>query len=220
MRNRSKRQPVDLSLLRVDWTPLPLYVYPCRPTCRLSPSSQPSQSPGHDRNRQLRQTEEYKGRVRHEEQDERQARVGGTRIEWEFLDTILEKRQRQQHGRATRSGNEKITEKDIRNEREDEEEGGEFSWEGSGGSDGPNMGPARRLAGEEIVQDSAAVAGNAGTEVPGGDADHIPTLAEVVDALKDVPWKAPTAFRPLVSLCGQMHSPFDSIIPFERLQVC
>lgn len=72
----------------------------------------------------------------------------------------------------------------------------------------------------EITQGSYNAAEDAGGELFGGGVVHIPTFAEVVDALTDDPWKAPAAFRPLASLCGQQNSPFDSVIPFERLEVC
>ncbi|CAB1117046.1 unnamed protein product [Ectocarpus sp. CCAP 1310/34] len=52
----------------------------------------------------------------------------------------------------------------------------------------------------------------------GSDAVRIPTLVEVLEALKTDVWSAPVAFRPVSSLCGQRSSPFDSVIPFERLQ--
>ncbi|CAM9555173.1 unnamed protein product [Ectocarpus sp. 12 AP-2014] len=52
----------------------------------------------------------------------------------------------------------------------------------------------------------------------GGDAVRIPTFGEVLEALKTDVWSAPVAFRPVSSLCGQRSSPFDSVIPFERLQ--
>ncbi|CAM9540049.1 unnamed protein product, partial [Ectocarpus fasciculatus] len=52
----------------------------------------------------------------------------------------------------------------------------------------------------------------------GGDAVRMPTFMEVLEALKTDVWSAPVAFRPVASLCGQRSSPFDSVIPFERLQ--
>ncbi|CAB1121525.1 unnamed protein product [Ectocarpus sp. CCAP 1310/34] len=52
----------------------------------------------------------------------------------------------------------------------------------------------------------------------GGDAVRVPTLVEVLEALRTDVWSAPVAFRPVSSLCGQRSSPFDSVIPFERLQ--
>lgn len=158
--------------------------------------------------------------MRHEENDRRKAPLGGTSREWDLLYAILDRRQRQQHEGTTRSGNQDITGKKIHHEGREEEGSDTFSREGSRAWDGPHSGAARRLAGEERTQDSADIAGDADEELFGGDKIHIPTFAEVVDALKANPWEAPTAFRPSVSLCGQLHSPFDSVIPFERLQVC
>ncbi|CAN0169613.1 unnamed protein product [Ectocarpus fasciculatus] len=80
-----------------------------------------------------------------------------------------------------------------------EEEGGRrFFWQGPGGWDGPGA------AGEDGGGD--------------GDGVSIPSFAEVVEALKADVWAGPVAFRPVASLCGQRNSPFDSVIPFERLQ--
>lgn len=48
----------------------------------------------------------------------------------------------------------------------------------------------------------------------------VPTFYELVDLLAADIWAAPSAFRPAASLCGMWQSPFDTIIPFESLQVC
>ncbi len=48
----------------------------------------------------------------------------------------------------------------------------------------------------------------------------VPTFKELVQALRVKVFRAPTAFRPAASLCGQNFSQFDVAIPFERLQVC
>lgn len=153
--------------------------------------------------------------MRHDQRDRTEPPFGltSTRSEWVLLDAILEKRRRKQDGGTARSENEEVTAENTHRQGNVEEESSPFSWEGWDGA-------ARRLAGEEGGQDPADIAGDAVDGVFGGDAIHIPTLSEVLDALKDEPWKAPTAFRSAASLCGQLDSPFDSIIPFERLQVC
>ena len=48
----------------------------------------------------------------------------------------------------------------------------------------------------------------------------VPTFEELLELLEGRPWAAPSAFRPAASLCGMGLSPFDTIIPFETLQVC
>ena len=48
----------------------------------------------------------------------------------------------------------------------------------------------------------------------------VPTFEELVDLLVADEWAAPSAFRPSASLCGMCQSPFDTVIPFETLQVC
>lgn len=53
----------------------------------------------------------------------------------------------------------------------------------------------------------------------GGHHVVVPTLEEVVNALETSLSKPPVAFRPMSSLCGMQQSPFDTIIPFETLQV-
>ena len=47
----------------------------------------------------------------------------------------------------------------------------------------------------------------------------VPTFEEMLGLLTTNLWAAPSAFRPAASLCGMWHSPFDTIIPFETLQV-
>lgn len=47
----------------------------------------------------------------------------------------------------------------------------------------------------------------------------IPTLVDVVEVLGTHMWSSPTAFHPMSSLCGAQFSLFDSIVPFEDLQV-
>ncbi|CAM9342695.1 unnamed protein product, partial [Ectocarpus sp. 13 AM-2016] len=98
------------------------------------------------------------------------------------------------------------------------EEGAErrFFWQGSGGWDGTGA------AGEDGGDRSAVGGGGGGGGDGGGDGDGddigVPTFVEVVETLKADVWGGPVAFRPAVSLCGQRNSPFDSVIPFERLQ--
>ena len=48
----------------------------------------------------------------------------------------------------------------------------------------------------------------------------VPTFEELLDLLVAYLWAVPSAFRPAASLCGTWKSPFDTIIPFETLQVC
>ena len=47
-----------------------------------------------------------------------------------------------------------------------------------------------------------------------------PTFEELLDILEEHLMAAPSALRPVASLCGMELSPFDTIIPFETLQVC
>lgn len=53
----------------------------------------------------------------------------------------------------------------------------------------------------------------------GSDAKVIPTFEELVDALDTSVSKPPAAFRPMSTLCGMKASSFDTIVPFETLQV-
>ncbi len=46
-----------------------------------------------------------------------------------------------------------------------------------------------------------------------------PTLVDVVEVLGTHMWSSPTAFHPMSSLCGAQFSLFDSVVPFEDLQV-
>ena len=50
-------------------------------------------------------------------------------------------------------------------------------------------------------------------------ADHLPPFSEVVDNLPTSEFNTSPAFRPLFNLCGVRYSPFDVVIPFERLKV-
>ena len=47
----------------------------------------------------------------------------------------------------------------------------------------------------------------------------VPTFSDLVEALEASMANAPTAFRPISRLCGMIMSPFDTVIPFETLQV-
>ncbi|CAM9890366.1 unnamed protein product [Scytosiphon promiscuus] len=89
-------------------------------------------------------------------------------------------------------------------------------WEGPGGWSGPvgAAAAADRTAG--IVESDYGV--DDGGDDDRGVAAGIPTFLEVLDTLKAGIWNAPVAFRPAVSMCGQRNSPFDTVIPFERLQ--
>lgn len=51
--------------------------------------------------------------------------------------------------------------------------------------------------------------------------EHGPMMpfGDFVEALKRQMQQAPPAFRPLSSMCGLRHAEYDSIIPFEKLQV-
>ena len=51
------------------------------------------------------------------------------------------------------------------------------------------------------------------------DADNLPSFAQVVEGLLNGTFSMSPAFRPLSNLCGIRYSPFDVVIPFERLQV-
>ena len=98
----------------------------------------------------------------------------------------------------------------------------------------------RGLAGDEPEQQQAEVAGHQETpawgESPGRNGGReggngsrslqdpppptVPTFEELLNLLEGRPWAASSAFRPAASLCGMRLSPFDTIIPFETLQVC
>lgn len=47
----------------------------------------------------------------------------------------------------------------------------------------------------------------------------IPSIAEVLEALEANNPNTPQAFRPMSTMCGMSKSPFDTIVPFETLQV-
>lgn len=47
----------------------------------------------------------------------------------------------------------------------------------------------------------------------------IPSFMELINALEKNMSSAPSVFRPVASLCGIQHSLFDTIIPFETLEV-
>ncbi len=49
--------------------------------------------------------------------------------------------------------------------------------------------------------------------------EYLPPFAEVVDELNASKFSTSPAFRPLSNMCGVRYSPFDVVIPFERLQV-
>lgn len=73
--------------------------------------------------------------------------------------------------------------------------------------------PARRLVSEEPAEAEAEAEGEQSAAVV------IPTFEEVVDGLMTKMAHASPKFRPVSSLCGMRYSPFDTIIPFESLQV-
>lgn len=74
------------------------------------------------------------------------------------------------------------------------------------GGNGEGGGLSGRHGGPRSLRDAAAPA--------------VPTFEELLDLLASDVWVAPSAFRPAASLCGMWQSPFDTIIPFETLQVC
>ena len=76
----------------------------------------------------------------------------------------------------------------------------------AGGKDDKEKGPRRSTGTPRGLQDAA---------VP-----SVPTFEELLDLLAEDLWTAPSSFRPAASLCGMWKSPFDTIIPFETLQVC
>eukprot|EP00903_Cladosiphon_okamuranus_P010492 g9924.t1 len=186
---------------------------PSSPAIEVTRVSGQQEPTGHDQRRWLGQAEGNTAAMQHDQRDRTKIPLGFTitNSEWVLLDIIRERRRRKQHGHGARSENEDVSPKNTHGQGSEDGENAPFSWEGWDGA-------ARRLAGGEGSQDSSDTAGDAGDELLRDDAVHIPTFAEVVDALKDNPWKAPIAFRPAASLCGQRYSPFDSVIPFERLQ--
>lgn len=88
--------------------------------------------------------------------------------------------------------------------REDEQRGG--ARDSQGGRDGS-------ADGARLDKDAE------GGLRAGSDADVIPTFEELVDALETSFPKLPAAFRPMSTLCGMRPSSFDTIVPFETLQV-
>ena len=48
----------------------------------------------------------------------------------------------------------------------------------------------------------------------------VPTFEELLEFLRDDIRAAPSAFRPVASLCGMWESPFDTIMSFETPQMC
>lgn len=52
-----------------------------------------------------------------------------------------------------------------------------------------------------------------------GTVPPVPTFEELLDLLETEIWAVPSALRPTASLCGMRQSPFDTIVPFENLQV-
>lgn len=127
-----------------------------------------------------------------------------------------------QRQRRRKTASEDQQRNDGKQENNDDDKGKASFWEGPGGWNGPVAVAAERNAG--VGGSGEGVGGGTGANGDGSGGDGgveigIPTFSEVLDALKGGIWNAPTAFRPAVSLCGQSNSPFDSIIPFERLQV-
>lgn len=47
----------------------------------------------------------------------------------------------------------------------------------------------------------------------------LPTFPDLVEALENSMNSAPPAFQPICDMCGMRYSPFDSVIPFETLEV-
>eukprot|EP00903_Cladosiphon_okamuranus_P010491 g9923.t1 len=186
---------------------------PSSPAIEISNFSTQQEPAGDDRRRWLRQAEGNTTGMQHDQSDRAKPPLGftSTNREWVLLDAIRERRRRKEHGHRARSENKDVSAKNTHGQGSEDGDSGPFSWEGWDGA-------ARRLAGGEGSQDSSDTAGDAGDEFFRDDGVRIPTFVEVVDALKDEPWKAPTAFRSAASLCGQLESPFDSVIPFERLQ--
>ncbi|CAM9890433.1 unnamed protein product, partial [Scytosiphon promiscuus] len=188
------------------------------------PLPPPNQSSPHDR--KLRQHQPHEGSNAERRRLERARAVEasvGTKGDWDFFDAIVDERwRRRREGRRRRRS--QLQQQQQREGEEEAEtvEGGEvWFWEGPGGWNGP-IGAAAAAAEEE----QTASVGNSGDHADGGGGGGgygtvevgIPTFLEVLDALKAGIWNAPVAFRPAVSMCGQRNSPFDSIIPFERLQ--
>eukprot|EP00904_Undaria_pinnatifida_P008809 jgi/Undpi1/5058/HiC_scaffold_19.g08410.m1 len=61
--------------------------------------------------------------------------------------------------------------------------------------------------------------GDGSRSLQDGAVPPVPTFEELLELLEPDIWAAPSAFRPAASLCGMWQSPFDTIIPFETLQV-
>ena len=85
----------------------------------------------------------------------------------------------------------------------------------------PNTNDSRipQNLGEGSEREGPSTSGDALPGMQGGAVPPVPTFEELLDLLAVDLWAAPSAFRPAASLCGMWKSPFDTIIPFESLQV-
>ena len=77
-----------------------------------------------------------------------------------------------------------------------------------------------RTVGEDDEGEGPTTSGGALRGLQDSTMPTVPTFEELLDFLAAEIWTAPSAFRPAASLCGMWQSPFDTIIPFETLQVC
>eukprot|EP00903_Cladosiphon_okamuranus_P010490 g9922.t1 len=188
---------------------------PPSPAMGAAGGTMQEQSPGnHDLMRQLWHAEGSTREVQPRGDGGKELLFGGTSSEWELFDVILEHRRHRQEGGTARSGNDPaMTVKNDIHQEAHEEKGD--SWDGW---NDPFEDAEQPPGGGEWAEGHANRALDAGDSLLRDGVVFFPTFAEVVEALKDKPWKAPAAFRPIVSLCGMRNSPFDSIIPFERLQ--
>lgn len=89
------------------------------------------------------------------------------------------------------------------------------------GADVDSGGVSRKVT-EEPPLDEEAGEGNRARAVAerGTHSVVVPTFPELVDILTRAMSIAPVAFKPMSGMCGIGQSPFDTVIPFETLQVC
>lgn len=86
----------------------------------------------------------------------------------------------------------------------------------------PEAGEHRRprTVGENEEREGSTTSGDESRSLQDATIPAVPTFKELLGLLAADIWAAPSAFKPAASLCGMEQSPFDTIIPFETLQVC
>lgn len=74
--------------------------------------------------------------------------------------------------------------------------------------------------GEKNKRKRGGESGHRSRQLRDDTSSNAPSFEEMLKMLEVHSWAAPAAFRPAARTCGMGQSPFDSIIPFETLQVC